>query len=312
MINIKTYPLVRGLLSYIIPRKFFTRPGSGGSFSSEYCYSVWLRHLNYLIENKIITSISDIGRVAEIGPGDSLGIGLSAIYSGVDEYCALDVIKHSNTPVNIAISEELKEFFKKKRDIPNKGKFKSVGPSLSDYSFPTEILNKTDEYYDQRSLEIYGALQDTKADVKIEYIVPWTDKSAVQADSLDLIFSQAVMEHVADIEFAYKTMYRWLKPGGAISHQIDFKTHEMTKEWNGHWFINNTFWEILSHGRKYPMNRLPLSSHLEMMKEAGFKIRFILPVHMPTTHRNHLPKIPNISFKEEDFITSGALIQAVK
>jgi hypothetical protein len=43
------------------------------------------------------------------------------------------------------------------------------------------------------------------------------------------------MGHVDDIEFAYREMFNWLRPGGVISHQVDSKTHEMIIEWNGHW-----------------------------------------------------------------------------
>jgi len=48
---VRFYPFARGLASYVLPRSIFYRPGSGGTFSSGYCYSVWLRHLHYLIEN---------------------------------------------------------------------------------------------------------------------------------------------------------------------------------------------------------------------------------------------------------------------
>ena len=34
------YPLVRGLASYVLPSSIFYWPGKGGTFSSEYCYSV--------------------------------------------------------------------------------------------------------------------------------------------------------------------------------------------------------------------------------------------------------------------------------
>lgn len=32
-----------------------------------------------------------------------------------------------------------------------------------------------------------------------------------------MIFSQAVLEHVDDLEHTYKTLYRWLKKGGIMS-----------------------------------------------------------------------------------------------
>ena len=48
---------------------------TGGTDSVRYCYSVWLRHLVLAYENGY-KKIPE--RVAELGPGDSLGIGLSA------------------------------------------------------------------------------------------------------------------------------------------------------------------------------------------------------------------------------------------
>jgi len=120
------------------------------------------------------------------------------------------------------------------------------------------------------------------------------------------------MEHVEDIEFAYQQMFKWLKPGGVISHQVDFKTHEMTKDWNGHWYIGSKMWDLVSHGRKYPMNRLPLSSHIQMIEKAGFEIAFIKPVTTKNGFTDTHPKIFGVVFSDEDLITSGALIQAIK
>ena len=71
-------------------------------------------------------------------------------------------------------------------------------------------------------------------------------------------------------------------------------------------------WEILSHGRKYPMNRLPLSAHLNMIIKAGFELKFVKPVKQENNYKQLNPKVPGINFTQEDLITSGALIQAIK
>lgn len=107
-------------------------------------------------------------------------------------------------------------------------------------------------------------------------------------------------------------MYSWLRKSGVISHQVDFKTHKMTKEWNGHWFIGETMWDILVHGWKYPMNRLPLSAHVKMIESAGFTIKNITPVQRENVLQGQSPKVPNVPFTEEDLVTSVTLIQAVK
>jgi hypothetical protein len=311
--NIQVYPLIRGIASYFLPNKIFTKPSSGGTFSSEYCYSVWLRHLHFLIEKKLFNAANEIKSVAEIGPGDSLGIGLASIYTGVNNYYAFDVIEHANILGNKKISSELVTYFVNNKEIPNTDKQINTHPKLDNYDFPASRLNFNKEFYEERATKIMKALEGNEdSDVSIKYIVPWLGNSNHQIRDLDLIISQAVMEHVSDIEFAYNEMYKWLKKGGVISHQIDFKTHEMTKEWNGHWFIGKRIWEILSHGRKYPMNRLPLSAHIKMIEKAGFTIKNIIPVNMKNHLNGQVPQVSGVLFTEDDLITSGALIQAVK
>jgi SAM-dependent methyltransferase len=265
------------------------------------------------MENKLFGSTSAIQRIAEIGPGDSLGIGLSAIYTGAKEYYAFDVIEHATIDKNSLINEELFKMFSSQEEIPNTHRQRFTAPILPSYSFPKEYLPFSSEYYEIKWKAIEKALKREENDeVKIQYIVPWMDRPIDDIKELDLIFSQAVMEHIDDIEFAYKQMYKWLRPGGVISHQIDFKTHEMTKEWNGHWFIGDKMWELLSHGRKYPMNRLPLSSHISLIEKAGFEIKFVKSVTKENPVKTMKPQVPNVPFTEVDLITSGALIQAIK
>ena len=311
--KVNLYPLVRGIASYLLPKAFFKRPGSGGTFSSEYCYSVWLRHLSWLHKNKLFQRPEEIVNVAEIGPGDSLGIGLAALFTGARHYFAFDVIAHANVESNVAVSRDLMEYFKNSKEIPNGSKFLTTNPILEDYSFPSSILSISEQVYKQKHIEIDKALRgEEDAEVSIKYVVPWNSGTHNDIKEIDLIFSQAVMEHVADIDFAYSEMYKWLRPGGIISHQVDFKTHEMTKEWNGHWFISDKVWAILAHGRKYPMNRLPLSSHLRSIERAGFVIKSIIPVNKINLLINQKTKVPGVDFTAEDLVTSSALIQAVK
>ena len=61
----------------------------------------------------------------------------------------------------------------------------------------------------------------------VDYRTPWTSPSEVAASSLDLIFSQAVLEHVDGLEETYEAMSVWLKPGGYAFHVIDFTAHQL-------------------------------------------------------------------------------------
>jgi SAM-dependent methyltransferase len=309
----KFYPFIRGVSSYILPNSIFNKPGSGGTFSSEYCYSVWLRHLIHLKKAGLIKSIQDIRNIAEIGPGDSLGIGLSAIYSGAENYYAFDVIKHTNEQKNRKINDDLVQYFINQLPVPhNSNALRNTKPVLADYSFPLDILNRDEAYYSQKHRLISENLNNLSEASNIHYIVPWMSKRHSHVSNIDLIFSQAVMEHVDDIEFAYAEMYNWLKPGGIISHQIDFKAHEMSDYWDGHFFIGSKLWKILAHGRKYPMNRLPLSVHLSVLKKLGFKIVNVVPFEQHSNFPNKNFKVPGVTAQQSDYYTSSALIQAYK
>src|SRR5258708_2426522 len=68
------------------------RASTGGSDSPRYCYSAWLRHLIMLSQHGFQLKGS---RVGELGPGDSIGIGLAALLSGADQYVGLDIVPFS-------------------------------------------------------------------------------------------------------------------------------------------------------------------------------------------------------------------------
>src|SRR5262245_22309033 len=93
-------------ISHILQEK---AKGTGGSVSAEYCYSVWLRHLVTAAECGLN---SDPKTVAELGPGDSLGVGLAALLSGAERYYALDVVEHANAAHNIVVLDALVELFR--------------------------------------------------------------------------------------------------------------------------------------------------------------------------------------------------------
>src|SRR6185436_623875 len=78
-------------------------------------------------------------------------------------------------------------------------------------------------------------LADNRARTSLQYMAPWVTADFPYRDGVDLILSQAVMEHVENLPGAYKAMYGWLRPGGFASHQIDFRSHELFSKWDGHW-----------------------------------------------------------------------------
>ena len=147
---------------------------------------------------------------------------------------------------------------------------------------------------------------------------PWNDPKIIENDSVDLVFSQAVLEHVEDLRHTYDSMYRWVKQGGYISNAIDFESHGLSNEWNGHWSFSDLTWKLMKGNRPYLINREPLSKHIEAAQDAGFETISIIPVktfpsdeYTGSIRRDELAKkFENMS--EEDFTTASAYILAKK
>ncbi len=245
----------------------------GHAASARYCYSVWLRHL----VNANAVGLQNVPEtVAELGPGDSLGVGIAALLSGVHTYYALDVVTYEGVEQNLALLEEIAELFRARAPIPNDDDFASLKPALDSYAFPA-FLNtaKLDEALSGERIErIRHALNWAPVDggPSIAYQVPWTDLSVIEPGVVDMVFSQAVLEHVDDLPETYQAMYAWLKPGGIMSHQIDFKSHGFAREWNGHWRYSDRSWRMLHGGRPWTINRAPVSAHVTEAEHAGMEV----------------------------------------
>lgn len=211
--------------------------------------------------------INKFGNIAEIGPGDTLGVGFCALLDGFSYYYALDKIEHSEKYINLKILKELKQYFQNKK----------------------EIFNKIEE-------DILLGSSNT-----FKYIVPWDKENLIKNNSIDLIISNAVMEHIVDLKGAYFAMYQWLKPGGYASHIIDYRAHEFSDNWYEHFYLNDTLWKFLMHGRMYPINRYPHSFHIKTLKEIGFEI--IL------TEKNYGPKgeLDKVNKKLRKYFDEGDL-----
>lgn len=250
----------------------YTCRGSGGTCSARYCYSVWLRHLIRLHENALPTSFAS---VAELGPGDSIGIGLAAVLSGTDRYIALDVKAHANPETNLRIFDELVALFRARAPLPDDAEFPLMQPKLPRYDFPDHLLSDpwlSVSLAEPRLSCIRDAIRGQRGPIDISYVAPWYEPSVVEEDSVEFLFSQAVLEHVDDLDTAYAAMQRSLKPGGIMSHSIDFSSHNVTRTWNGHWTLSDRAWRLVRGDRPYLINREPLSRHLALLQEYGFDV----------------------------------------
>ena len=307
--------LITGLATFLPGSHLLhTRKTRGfNSSSAKYCYSVWLRHLILAYQNQALNSHPKV--VAELGPGGSIGIGLAALLTGADQYKACDVVEYADPDRNLAIFDELVALFRARADIPTSDEIGKVKPYLRTTDFPSLL---TDEMLKRNLLErrvrlIRKAIEYPNNDNSmIQYVVPWHDPSIIEPESVDMIFSQAVLEHVDDLENAYSSMRLWLRDGGLASHQIDFKSHGTAHEWNGHWACSDPIWKLIRGKRPYLINRRPVSAHIELLNKYGFRIVGDERVENEDgiTRKQLARRFRNLS--DKDFNCSGMFVQAVK
>ena len=294
------------------------KTGGGATLDARYCYSVWLRHL-MLAHESGWTGIP--GKVAELGPGDSLGVGLAALICGAEQYFAFDAVQYRAADVNFKVLDDLARLFRDRAPVPDGKEFPRLKPRLADYRFPAHILTPShledmlDESRLRRIRNSIATLGNGRApapDAMITYAAPWHDASVVRSDSVDMILSQAVLMHVDDLPLAYGTMFKWLKPGGLMSHQIDFKSVGTADTPFGHWEYSDLEWKIIRGRRSYLINREPYSTHIKLLHACNFRIvREIKAQEETPADRTRLARrFRNLT--PEDLRTSGLFVQAAK
>lgn len=307
--------LMVGLASRVPGVASLTARRTGGSNSARYCYSIWMRHLVHLHSNGLPTRF---GAMAELGPGDSLGIGLAALLSSVDRYVGLDRTSYAEPARNLAIFDELVGLVRSRADIPDERELPRVFPRLPSYAFPHHILPE-EQLEAMLSPARLAALRDAlrmpsaspRMSDLIAYVAPWTSDS-LPADSVDLVLSQTVLQLPEDLPAVYRAMATWLKPGGIMSHEVDFKSIGRTQEWNGHWACSDRTWRLVQGRRRNHMNRLPVSAHRTMLGEFGLDfVKSVVEMRDDGITRMQLaPRFAGLS--QVDLSTASALMLSRK
>ncbi|MCC6124176.1 MAG: hypothetical protein IT426_04395 [Pirellulales bacterium] len=285
--------------------------------SPRYCYSVWMRHL-VMAWHHGLGSIPNV--VVELGPGASQGVGLAALLSGAGTYKSVDVVDYRFAEQNGRILESMIELFENRADIPGPDEFPFQLPNLAGYKFPSEILSdrllaKTLE--PNRLDAIRAACRDPGNEhrgISLRHHVISDPTDELPNDFADLVLTQGVLLYVPDIENEYRCMSAWLKPGGFMSHQNDYRVFPSfpdTKHWNSHWGCSDLMWSIITRKQLFTINRQPHSAHLELMRKYGLKVVFESKTRREGIAREKLAKRFR-DLSEEDLHTSSAFILAVK
>ncbi len=287
-----------------------------GLSTAPYCYTVWMRHLT---QRCAYGPFPFPETVLEVGPGNSLGVGLAALLCGADRYYAMDAIAHMDLSRNLNVLEELIQLFLQKAPIPDHGTFPDLGPALQSHAFPDHLLphvhtgdSLTEDRLHKIRQNLAQMVNHRDNDMLFYITADRRDIHLPMRNSVDWILSQFVLEHVDDLPGTYEQLQGLLKPGGLMTHHIDFRSHWTAYEWNGYWTYEDRTWQWIRGNRPYFINRAPLSEHISCIGKAGFEI---LGVSTTEGESNLTPEKLASRFRhltEEDLRTVTAMITVRK
>ncbi|MCW5620273.1 MAG: hypothetical protein KIS79_04110 [Burkholderiales bacterium] len=303
-------PLMKGAATYIPGLYKPERGATGGTSTARYCYAVWMRHATLVAKYAGVTRFE---RIAELGPGDSIGIGLTALLSGVSHLEALDVVHYARATRNRLIFGQLVDLFRQRASIPDDGEFPRMQPKLERYGFPSSLYSEQDlglTLDEGRVRAINLAMEGQSSEVSINYRVPWDQHIAGRRGQLDLVFSQAVLEHVVDVRETQFRLAELIKPGGIVSHAIDFRSHCLTPDWDGHLQYPERLWRIVKGRRPYLLNRCSPTQQLDALESAGFEVMWQGRIYaQPSRSSARLP-IPFRNWSPDDHRTAALTVIA--
>ncbi len=209
----------------------------GAMHKPEYAYGVFQQHF----ERSCFLG-KEGGFVAlEVGPGDSLLSAIVARAHGANKCYLVDVGAFAIE--DLTAYRDMAEFLRL-RNLPT--------PNMDKVADLKELMESCNAVYGTQGLR---SLQ------------------GIPSESVDFIWSQAVLEHIRRHEFLdiMLELRRILRPNGICSHQIDLKDHLggalnnmrfASRWWEMNWMATSGFYT----------NRLRYSEMIEIFHETGFEV----------------------------------------
>jgi SAM-dependent methyltransferase len=235
----------------------------------------------------------------------------------VEFYFGLDAYRDASPTQTRLMVRELAQLFESHAAIPDADEFPELWPPLQSYAFP-EWLRPDASETNIRTIEaeVDAAFSDPSGRVAglsgLAYRAPWAHaEGVVRGGSFDLVFSQAVMEHVDDARHIYRQTRAWLATGGVSSHTIDFRSHGLTSTWYGHWLFRGGWWRMVEAGGVNHLNRLALSHHLRLLREERHRIAEVIGSEVASAERALAGPIADARLDSRDAKTQGAYVLAV-
>lgn len=178
----------------------------------------------------------------ELGPGDTLFSALIARALGADKILLVDVGDFASRDMDLY--RRMYEFLSKEG-----------------YSFKVDLTNLKNMLRSCHAIYLTSGLASFKK---------------IPDESIDIIFSQAVFEHIRKQDFlrTLKELHRILKPKGGNSHEIDLKDH-LGGSLNNLRF-SDLIWESNFFAKSgFYTNRIRFDEMLFLLRKAGFQVEII-------------------------------------
>lgn len=299
-------PIARGLATHLVGPFRRGAGAKGGSNSARYCHTVFLRHLDAARQTGMTQFPVSI---AELGPGLSLGTGIVGTLLGANSYLALDVSRDAAPERNLEVLTGVAELLRTSAIPASDEEFPEVLPHLGTRNLEPAA---TPSDLEDRVSQVAEALHGRPGSIRIEYRVPWADRAVIAPDSIDLLFSQAVLEHVTALDDVYRAAALWLRPGGYLTSSVDFRSHGLTRGWNGHWGYPDAVWRAVKGRRSWEINRAWWEKHAMSLRSAGLELLSLQrsPLVSALSREDLAPEFRAMS--DEDLNTYGAFFVARK
>jgi hypothetical protein len=177
--------------------------------------------------------------ILELGPGDSVGMALVAKAMGIDTSYLIDVGDFA--------SQDMDVYTRLLACLRDNGYAPPQGIDTSNRDAMLESVGSSYKTVGTRALK---EVPDT---------------------SVDVVFSTAVLEHVARSEFRHliEETFRIMRPGAIAHHQIDLMDH-LGGALNNLRFSERVWEGSLMSNSGFYTNRLRFSEILDIVKKAGF------------------------------------------
>jgi len=139
----------------------------------------------------------------------------------------------------------------------------------------------------------------------------------IEDESIDLIWSKSVLEHVKNYGVLINEMTRVMKRGGAMCHIIDLRDHytlSNAKDWLRFLRYSEYQWDMMASNRSSWCNRLRAPEWLDAFKKAQLKLvykEYIRQAFHPDFYREQLAERFK-HFSDEDLKVSWLYIVCKK